>query len=88
MLAGRGEHVRATDDANAVARQEGVCHFNHYNLACVFAVSSSAAENDSKLAPADRARLKAQYADRGMESFERRSLKVIKTPLCSGAIRS
>ena len=67
MLAGRGEHARATDDANAVARQEGVGQVNHYNIACVFAVSSAAAENDGKLAPADRTRLKAQYADRAMD---------------------
>jgi tetratricopeptide (TPR) repeat protein len=67
MLAGRGEHARATNDANSVARQEGVGQVNHYNIACVFAVSSAAAENDSKLAPADRARLKAQYADRALD---------------------
>jgi serine/threonine protein kinase/tetratricopeptide (TPR) repeat protein len=67
MLAGRGEHARATDDASAVARQEGVGQVNYYNIACVFAVSSAAAENDGKLAPADRTRLKAQYADRAME---------------------
>jgi tetratricopeptide (TPR) repeat protein len=67
MLAGRGEHARATDDANAVARQEGVGQVNHYNIACVFALSSAAAENDGKLAPADRTRLKARYADRAVE---------------------
>jgi eukaryotic-like serine/threonine-protein kinase len=67
MLAGRGEHARATDDANAVARQEGVGQNNHYNIACVFALSSAAAENDGKLAPADRTRLKAQYADRAVD---------------------
>ena len=66
-LAGRGEHARATDDANAVAREEGVGQVNHYNIACVFAVASAAAENDGKLAPADRTRLKAQYADRAVD---------------------
>jgi hypothetical protein len=34
---------------------------------CVFALSSAAAENDGKLAPTDRTRLKAQYADRAMD---------------------
>jgi hypothetical protein len=66
-LAGRGEHARATDDASAVAREEGVSQVNHYNIACVFAVSSAAAEKDGKLAPSDRSRLKAQYADRAMD---------------------
>ena len=61
MLAERGEHARATDDANAVAREEAVGQIHHYNIACVFAVSSAAAENDGKLAAADRTRLKAQY---------------------------
>jgi tetratricopeptide (TPR) repeat protein len=67
MLAGRGEHARATNDANAVAREEGVGQVNHYNIGCVFALSSAAAENDGKLAPADRTRLKAQYADRALD---------------------
>jgi hypothetical protein len=67
MLAGRGEHARAIDDANAVARREGVGQMNHYNIACVFALSSAAAENDVKLASADRTRLKAQYADRALD---------------------
>jgi serine/threonine-protein kinase len=67
MLAGRGEHARATDQANVVARQEGVGQVIHYNIACVFALSSAAAENDGKIAPADRTRLKAQYADRAMD---------------------
>ena len=65
MLAGRGEHGRATNDANAVARQEGVGQINHYNIACVFALSSAAAENDGKLAPTDRTRLESRnMADR------------------------
>ena len=67
MLAERGEHARATDEANAVAREEAVGQIHHYNIACVFAVSSAAAENDGKLAAADRTRLKAQYADRALE---------------------
>jgi serine/threonine-protein kinase len=39
---------------------------NHYNIACVFALSSAAAEKDAKLTSADRTRLKAQYADRAL----------------------
>jgi hypothetical protein len=67
MLAGRGEHARATNDANAVAREEGFGQVNHYNIACVVALSSAAAEHHGKLAPADRTRLKAQYADRAVD---------------------
>jgi serine/threonine protein kinase/tetratricopeptide (TPR) repeat protein len=67
VLAGRGDHARATDEANAVARQERLGHVIHYNIACVFALASAAAEHDSKLTPADRAKLKTQYADRAME---------------------
>ncbi len=67
MLAGRGDHARATNDANAMAGEEGVGQVNHYNIACVFAASSAAAEKDAKLTPADRTRLKAQYADRAMD---------------------
>jgi tetratricopeptide (TPR) repeat protein len=67
MLAEWGDHARATNDANVVAREEGVGQVNHYNIACVFAVSSAAAENDGNLPPADRTRLKAQYADRAVD---------------------
>jgi hypothetical protein len=42
---------------------------NLYNIACVFSGSSVAAAKDGKLTPADRTRLKAQYADRAMESL-------------------
>jgi hypothetical protein len=71
MLAERGEHARATNDANVVAREEGIGQIHHYNIACVFAVSSAAAENDNKLAAADRTRLKVQYADRALEFLRR-----------------
>ena len=71
MLAARGEHARATDDANDVARQDGVGQYNHYNISCVFALASAAAENDGKLAPAERTRLKAQYADRAVDFLRR-----------------
>jgi hypothetical protein len=71
VLAERGDHARATDEAEAVARQEGLGQINHYNIACVFAQSSAAAEHDGKLAPADRTRLKAQYAGRAIEFLRR-----------------
>src|SRR5262249_540723 len=36
VLAGQGDHARATKEASAVARQEGLGYVNHYNIACVF----------------------------------------------------
>jgi tetratricopeptide (TPR) repeat protein len=69
VLVGRGDYARATDEANAVARLGGLDQDNHYNIACLFALSSAAAANDGKLAPADRTRLKGRYADRAMESL-------------------
>jgi tetratricopeptide (TPR) repeat protein/tRNA A-37 threonylcarbamoyl transferase component Bud32 len=70
VLAGRGEHVRATDEANAVARHEDLFAINLYNIACVFSRSSAAAEKDTKLSPADQTGLKAQYADRALEFLQ------------------
>ncbi len=66
-LAGRGDHARATDEAEAVARQGNLHSVNLYDLACVFSRSSAAADHDTKLSPADRTRLKARYADRAMD---------------------
>jgi serine/threonine protein kinase/tetratricopeptide (TPR) repeat protein len=66
VLAGRGDHARATDEANAVSQQRGLDQVNLYNIACLFAMSSAAVGNDAKLALADQTRLKAQYADRAM----------------------
>jgi hypothetical protein len=67
VLAGRGDHLRATDEANALARQEGIDPVNLYNVACVFARSCAAAKKDTKLSAADRDSVKAQYADRAMQ---------------------
>jgi hypothetical protein len=80
VLAGRGEHARATNEANRVARQEGLGQVNDYNIACVFAISSRAAENDGKLAPRDRGRLKAQYADRAIEFLRLAVAKGLQIP--------
>jgi serine/threonine protein kinase/tetratricopeptide (TPR) repeat protein len=66
-LAGRGDHVQATAEAEAVARPGGLISSTVYNVACVFSRASAAADHDTKLSTADRARLKARYADRAME---------------------
>jgi hypothetical protein len=54
-----------------VARLEDFTSGNFYNVACVFSRASAAAEHDTKLSTADRARLKARYADRAMEYLRR-----------------
>jgi serine/threonine protein kinase/tetratricopeptide (TPR) repeat protein len=66
FLARRGDYKRATEEAKAVVGQEGLHSASLFNIGCVFARSSAAAENDSKLAPSERNRLKAQYADSAM----------------------
>jgi len=66
-LAERGEHQRAVVEANALASEEGLDYVNLYNIACVFAMSSTAAGRDTKLVDSDRTRLKAEYADRGVD---------------------
>src|SRR5262249_34070640 len=67
VLAGRGYHLRATDEASTLARQEDLHPVNLYNIACVFARSWVAADKDTKLAPSDRDRLKTRYADGAMQ---------------------
>src|SRR5262249_48533350 len=48
VLAGQRDHVRAADEANAVARKEGLHTDIVYAIACVFAQASAAAANDQK----------------------------------------
>jgi serine/threonine protein kinase/tetratricopeptide (TPR) repeat protein len=71
VLAGRGDHARATEEAAAAARQQGLSPSNLYNVGCVFGRSSAAAEKDAKLSPADRTRLRVLYADRAVEFLRR-----------------
>jgi serine/threonine protein kinase/Tfp pilus assembly protein PilF len=63
-LAQRGEYLKAVEEAETVVR-EGSSDFS--NASCIFCLASDAAAGDAKLAQPDRARLKAQYADRAME---------------------
>jgi serine/threonine protein kinase len=67
MLAKQGNHARATEDVEALARREGLTNVNVYDLACLCSRASAAAGRDDALSPADRARLKAQHAERAME---------------------
>jgi hypothetical protein len=96
VLAGQGDHARATDEVGAVARREGLSPDNLYNIACVFGRSSAAAAKDAKLPPADRVRLKTQYADRALKFLRQAVAKGYESaptmmsepdlaPLCSRA---
>jgi tetratricopeptide (TPR) repeat protein len=64
VLAHRGEYLKAVEEAETVVR-EGSSDFD--NACCVLCLASDAAAGDAKLSQPDRARLKAQYADRAME---------------------
>ncbi len=66
-FAAEGNHARATDEAEALARQPNLTSVIVYDIACLYSRSSTAAESDPKLSPADRSRLKARYADRAMD---------------------
>jgi serine/threonine protein kinase len=67
MRAGRGDHVRATAEAEAVARLGDMLPGNFYDIACVFSRASAAVDHDDKLSPADRTRLKTRYAEQAMD---------------------
>jgi tetratricopeptide (TPR) repeat protein len=62
-----GNHVRAASEAEALALRQTLTGVNAYDLAGLYSRSSAVAESDPKLSPADRARLKARYADRAMD---------------------
>jgi tetratricopeptide (TPR) repeat protein len=66
-LAKQGNHARATDDVEALARRDGLTNVNVYDLACLCSRASAAAGRDEALSPADRARRKAHHAERAME---------------------
>jgi serine/threonine protein kinase len=70
-LAKQGNHSRATEEAESLARREGLTSVNAYNLACLWSRSSAAAGRDAALSPADRARLKAHHAERAMDLLKK-----------------
>jgi serine/threonine protein kinase/tetratricopeptide (TPR) repeat protein len=69
--AARGDHAQATAEAEALARQGELRSGHLYDLACAYSQASAAAERDSKLAPEEKARLNARYANRAMEFLQR-----------------
>jgi hypothetical protein len=66
-FAAEGNHARATDEAEALARQQDLIPLNIYDIACLYSRSSAVAERDPKLSPAERTRVKARFADRAMD---------------------
>jgi serine/threonine protein kinase/tetratricopeptide (TPR) repeat protein len=62
-----GNHPRAAAEADALARGQNLAPVHVYDIAGLYSMTSAAAERDPKLSPADRARLKARYADRAMD---------------------
>ena len=70
-LAKQGDHARATEDVEALARRDGLTNVNVYDLACLCSLSSAAAGRDDRLSPAERARLKAHHAERAMDLLKK-----------------
>jgi tetratricopeptide (TPR) repeat protein len=66
-FAAEGNHARAVAEAEVVARQQNLTSTNIYDIACLYSRSVAVAECDRALSPAERSRLKAQYADRAMD---------------------
>jgi hypothetical protein len=65
-FAAEGNHARAADGAEVLARQQNLAPIHAYDLACLYARTAGAVEQDLKLSPVDRTRLRASYADRAM----------------------
>jgi serine/threonine protein kinase/tetratricopeptide (TPR) repeat protein len=69
--AARGDHAEAAAEAEALAQQPDLNPAHLYDLSCTFSQSSAAVDRDVKLSAAERARLKASYADRAMDFLRR-----------------
>ncbi len=70
-LAKKGDHARATGEAEAVARQKDLEAVHVYNIACAFSLSSAAAERDPSLSATDRMQLRVIYANRAIDFLGR-----------------
>jgi serine/threonine-protein kinase len=75
-LARLGEHTRATADmqalqARAAAEHKAVKEKTYHVMAFVYALSATAAGDDSQLSPAGRTRLGSEYAARAVELLRR-----------------
>jgi serine/threonine-protein kinase len=70
-LAHGGDHVRATAEANELAAEPGTGGNALYNMACVCALSASAAARDPKLAAGERAKCAEACASRAVALLTR-----------------
>jgi serine/threonine protein kinase/tetratricopeptide (TPR) repeat protein len=61
-----GDHARAAEELEELARQADLNDVLVYNIACAFSRASAAVDRDTKLSAANRAQLRARYADRSM----------------------
>jgi serine/threonine protein kinase/tetratricopeptide (TPR) repeat protein len=71
LLATRGDHARAFQEAEAMAGKEELNSGNLYNMACLYSRCTAAASKDVKLPPAERTSLQEQYAARAIEYLRR-----------------
>src|SRR5439155_24096864 len=69
LLAQRGEHARAVQEAEALAANQELIAVNVYNLACVHARAAAAAGKDEKLPSAERSQLRERYAAKAVETL-------------------
>jgi tetratricopeptide (TPR) repeat protein len=70
-LAVTGAHARPAAEADELVRDRALSATGLYNLACVWALASAAAQGDAKLAEADRVRLAERHAARAVELLTR-----------------
>jgi tetratricopeptide (TPR) repeat protein len=61
-----GDHARAAEELEELARQADLRDVLVYNIACAFSRASAAVDRDTKLSAAERAQLRARYADRSV----------------------
>jgi hypothetical protein len=66
-----GDHRKALAEARALVDVEKASGDSLYNLACTYALSSTAARKDESLAPAEREQKGEEYATRAIELLER-----------------
>ena len=67
----RRDHAQAAEAAEALARQPEMFGVDRYNLGCTFSRCAGAVDQDTKLSPSQRARLKEHYAQRAMDLLRR-----------------
>jgi tetratricopeptide (TPR) repeat protein len=76
----RGDHGRATEEVEALLRQEDVGALHVYGAACAFSRASAAANHDTKLSRTDRNRVSARYADRAVDYLREAVAKGFRRP--------